>query len=138
MVSQESGIEIVNQPRDGDWKQDRGYEIMADALAAYPRIDLVYAHNDPMAYGAYLAAKEAGREKDIIFLGVDGIPAEGVKWVNEGILTATFLYKPPGGEAIRQALRFLSGEVIPKQLTLPTLTIDRSNASEILRANGLL
>lgn len=138
IVSQEPGIEIINQPSDGDWKQDRGYEIMADALVAHPQINLVYAHNDPMAYGAYLAAKEVGREKGIIFLGVDGIPAEGVKWVNEGILNATFLYKTPGSEAIQQALRFLRGEAVAKSVTLPTLTIDRSNAGEILRANGLL
>lgn len=138
IVSQEPGIEIINQPSDGDWKQDRGYEIMADTLADHPQIDLVYAHNDPMAYGAYLAAKEVGRDKNISFLGVDGIPAEGVKWVSEGVLTATFLYKTPGSEAIRQALRFLRGEPVARRVTLPTLTIDRSNAGEILRANGLL
>jgi len=138
VVSQEPGIEIVNPPGDGDWKQDRGYDIMVEALKAYPHIDLVYAHNDPMAHGAYLATKDAGREKGIAFLGVDGIPAEGVKWVNDGILTATFLYKTPGDEGIRQALRFLGGENVPKRLTLPTLVIDRANAAEILRANGLL
>ena len=58
--------------------------------------------------------------------------------MNEGVLTATFLYKTPGDEGIRQALRFLRGEDISKRLTLPTLTIDRANAAEILRANGLL
>ncbi len=138
IVSREPGIQIVNQPRDGDWKQDRGYEIMAEALEKQPTIDLVYAHNDPMAYGAYQAAKDAGREKGIAFLGIDGIPAEGVKWINDGVLTATFLYKTPGDEGIRQALRFLQGENVPKRLILPTLTIDRTNAAEILRANDLL
>lgn len=138
IIRQEPGVQIVNSPQDGDWKQDRGYEIMVDVLEKQPSIDLVYAHNDPMAYGAYLAAKEAGREKGVFFLGVDGIPSEGVKWVNDGILTATFLYKAPGDEAIRQALRFLRGEAIAKRVTLPTLTIDRNNAAEILRANGLL
>lgn len=138
IVDREPGIEIVNQPRDGDWKQDQGYEIMVAALQSHPSIDLVYAHNDPMAYGAYLAAKDTGREKDIFFLGVDGIPAEGVKWVSDGVLTATFLYKTPGDEGIRQALRFLQGKEVPKRLTLPTLTIDHANAAEILRANGSL
>lgn len=71
-------------------------------------------------------------------MGIDGIPAEGVKWINDGVLTATFLYKTPGDEGIRQALRFLQGENVPKRLTLPTLTIDRTNAAEILRANDLL
>lgn len=137
VVSGEPGIEIVNPPQDGDWKQDLGYEIMAMALERHPQIDLVYAHNDPMAYGAYLAAKDLQREQGIAFLGIDGIPAEGVRWVNDGVLTATFLYKTPGEEAIRQALRYLRGEATPKRVTLPTMTIDRSNASAILREHGL-
>ena len=109
---------------------------MADALDAYPQIDLVYAHNDPMAYGAYLAARDVDRAEDMAFLGIDGIPAEGVKWVQEGVLDATFLYQTPGAEGIRQALRFLNGTPVEKRLTLPTLTIDQTNAAEILSRHG--
>ena len=137
IVAREPGITIINPPQDGDWKQDLGYGIMAEALDTWARIDLVYAHNDPMAYGAYLAARDVGRETEIAFLGIDGIPAEGVKWVLEGILDATFLYKTPGDEGIRQALRFLNGEPVAKRLTLPTLTIDKSNAAELLLRHGV-
>ena len=137
IVGREANIEILNPPQDGDWKQDMGYEIMVKALEEYPEIDLVYAHNDPMAYGAYLAATDVQREQAIAFLGIDGIPAEGVRWVRDGILTATFLYKPPGEEAIRQALRYLRGESTPKRVTLPTMTIDHSNATAILERHGL-
>lgn len=135
IIAQEPGIRVINPVRDGDWKQDLAYGIMADALDRYRRIDLVYAHNDPMAYGAYLASRDVGREADISFLGIDGIPEEGVRWVVEGILDATFLYKTPGDEGIRQALRFLKGEPVPKRLVLPTMTIDRSNAAQILSAH---
>ena len=69
---------------------------MTTALRNNEKIDLVYGHNDPMAYGAYLAAKDAGREKDIKFIGIDALPDEGVTWVNKGELTATFLYATPG------------------------------------------
>jgi ribose transport system substrate-binding protein len=136
VVSREPGIKVVNGPEDGDWKQHLGYDIMAKQLKTNPRIDLVYAHNDPMAYGAYLAASDVNREKEMAFLGIDGIPGEGVKWVQEGALTATFLYMTPGAEGLRQALRLLKGEAIEKRVTLPTMTIDRSNASEILQAHG--
>jgi len=137
IIAAEPGIKIVNPPQDADWKQDLAYGIMAEALDTHTRIDLVYAHNDPMAYGAYLAARDAGRETSIKFLGIDGIPAEGVKWVNEGILDATFLYKTPGDEGIRQALRFLGGEPVEKRVILPTLTIDADNAAEILERHGI-
>jgi len=140
IVAKEPGIKILNKPEesDGDWKHDKAYDIMADALDEFSEIDVVYAHNDPMAYGAYIAAKDAGREKKTAFLGIDGIPEEGIKWVHEGILSATFLYKTPGDEGIRQAIKLLRGESVPKRVTLPTMTIDKNNAESLLKAHGLV
>ncbi|MBF0229783.1 MAG: substrate-binding domain-containing protein [Desulfamplus sp.] len=137
-IRQEKGIKNLIPPKDGDWKQDLAYDIMADALEKFDKIDLVYAHNDPMAYGAFLAAKDMGREKEIMFLGIDAIPAEGIKWVNQGNLTATFLYMTPGAEGIRQAMKLLKGEKIAPNVVLPTMVIDSTNAAEILKKNGLL
>ena len=91
-----------------------------------------------MAYGAYLAAKDAGREKDIKFIGIDALPDEGVMWVNNGELSATFLYATPGAEGLRQALKFLAGEKVEKKVVLGTETITKENADEILKANGLI
>ncbi len=137
-TSQEPGIKSLIPPIDADWKQDIAYSIMADTLDKFDKIDLVYAHNDPMAYGAFLAAKDMGREEEIMFLGIDAIPAEGVKWVYDGALTATFLYMTPGAEGIRQALKLLKGEDIPPDVVLPTMVIDSTNAPEILKNNGLI
>ena len=137
LVDKEKGIKLVNEKIDCDWKQNKAYDLMANLLKANEKIDLVYGHNDPMAYGAYLAAKDAGREKDIKFLGVDAIPNEGVQWVNKGQLTATFLYATPGAEGIRQALKIVKGEKVPKTITLPTATVDKTNALQILKENGL-
>ncbi|WP_201095046.1 extracellular solute-binding protein [Thiocystis minor] len=130
IVAGEPGIEVIEPLRNGDWKQDLGYEVMVGVLAEHARIDLVYAHNDPMAFGAYLAARDAGREREIQFLGIDGMPDEGARWVADGVLVATFLYQTPGAEAIRQALRFLGGEAVEKRLILPTQTIDQDNVAE--------
>ena len=91
-----------------------------------------------MAYGAYLAAKDAGREKEIRFIGIDALPDEGVRWVNNGELAATFLYATPGAEGLRQAVRHLKGEKVEKTIILPTMTVTRENAAEILKANGLI
>ncbi|HEY1765361.1 MAG TPA: hypothetical protein VGF85_10590, partial [Opitutaceae bacterium] len=43
---------------------------------------------------AYLAAREKGREKEMIFVGVDGLSGEagGIEKVRQGILAATFVY----------------------------------------------
>jgi ribose transport system substrate-binding protein len=137
-TGKEPGIKSLLEKIDTDWKQARGYEIMATTLKAHDDVNLVYGHNDPVAYGAYLAAKDAGREKDIKFLGIDGIPDEGVMWVNQGQLTATFLYATPGAEGVRQGLKLMAGEQIQKKIILPTMTIDKSNAGQILKDNGLI
>ena len=137
VVAKEPGIKSLLAAIDTEWKSAKGYEIMATALKTYEKIDLVYAHNDPLAYNAYLAAKDAGREKQIKFLGIDGIPNEGVAWVAKGELTATFLYATPGAEGVRQALKLVKGEKIEKKIVLPTMTIDAGNAAQILKDNGL-
>jgi ribose transport system substrate-binding protein len=138
-TDKEPGIKYLLNNQSGDWKQDQAYNIMTTALRNNEKIDLVYGHNDPMAYGAYLAAKDAGREKDIkFFIGIDGLPDEGVTWVYKGLLTATFLYATPGAEGLRQAVKLLNGEKIPPVITLPTMLITKDNASDILKKSGLL
>ena len=86
-------IKIVADPV-ADWIQAKAKDRMTEVLRAQPKIDVVYGHNDPMAVGAYLAAKELGREKEMIFIGVDGLSGEagGMKKVMDGVLAATFVY----------------------------------------------
>ncbi|MGE3873434.1 MAG: substrate-binding domain-containing protein [Parvibaculaceae bacterium] len=137
-TDKEAGIENLLDQQSGDWKQAAAYDIMATALRNHEKIDLVYGHNDPMAYGAYLAAKDAGREKEIKFLGIDALPNEGVTWVHNGELSATFLYPTPGAEGLRQAVKLLNGEKIEKKIVLPTMTVTKENADQIMKDNGLL
>ena len=103
---------------DTQWLEPRARSEMESALAVNPRIDLVYAHNDPAAHGAYLAAKAAGREKDILFIGIDGLPQEGQVYVRQGILEASFEYPTGGREAVENALKILHGDSVAKQVTL--------------------
>lgn len=133
----EPGIKYLLDQQSGDWKQDQAYNLMATALRNNEKIDLVYGHNDPMAYGAYLAAKDVGREKEIKFIGIDALPAEGITWVKNGELTATFLYATPGAEGLRQAIKHLKGEKVEKTITLPTERVTAENAEKILKEKGM-
>ena len=91
-----------------NWMQDEANERMTEALNAHPEgIDVVYGHNDPMAYGAYLAAKSKGREKDMVFVGVDGLDHEGAKYVKEGVLGASFVYPLCVDKALEVGLKML-------------------------------
>lgn len=136
IVDRETGIEVKGG-LDGDWKLNRGLTIMQDALKVIPTIDLVYAHNDPMAYGAWQAARQAGREEGIRFVGIDGIPKEGGLWVKQGKLAATFLYEPPGAEGLRQVLRILkTGSPDAKRITLKTRAITAETVDAYLAEMG--
>jgi len=101
-------IKIIADPV-ADWIQAKAKDRMTEVLRAQPRIDVVYGHNDPMAVGAYLAAKELNREKEMIFVGVDGLggPAGGIKKVMDGILAATFVYPLCVDKAVEIANRIL-------------------------------
>ncbi len=135
IVEQEPGITILGG-LDGDWKLDRGKAIAQDAFQVHKDIDIVYAHNDPMAYGAYQAARELGMHEHIKFLGIDGLPNEGCVWVKNGILTATFLYPTPGEAGLNVALDILEERkaVLPGEtITLPTSTITQENVDAFLK-----
>jgi fructose transport system substrate-binding protein len=65
-----------------------GRKAMENILQKADHIDLVYAINEPAAYGGYAALKAAGKEKGVTIVAVDG-GCQGVKWVKEGIIGAT-------------------------------------------------
>ncbi len=113
---------------DMQWLEPNARKEMDAALAAHQKIDLVYAHNDPGAHGAYLAAKAAGREREMKFIGIDALPHEGVRYVQEGLLDATFAYPTGGAEAIAWTVKILAGEKPPKSITLGTRRFTRESA----------
>jgi len=121
-----SDIKIIFSA-DMEWLEPNARREMESALSRFDKIDLVYAHNDPGAHGAYLAAKAAGREKDMKFVGIDALPQEGVGYVRQGIIDATFQYPTGGAEAIDTALKILHGEKVPKEIVLGTRLFDKGN-----------
>ncbi len=123
---QGSDIEILFEA-DMKWLEPEARKEMESALARFASIDLVYAHNDPGAHGAYLAARAAGREENIIFVGIDALPHEGQIYVQQGILEASFEYPTGGGEAIRNALDILNGNPVAREITLPSRVFTSNN-----------
>jgi ribose transport system substrate-binding protein len=115
---------------DMQWLEPNARQEMASALTTQKEIDLVYAHNDPGAHGAYLAAKEAGREKSMKFIGIDALPQEGVQYVKQGFLDATFAYPTGGAEAIDVALKLLKGEKAEKKIVLGTRLYTKDNVDK--------
>jgi fructose transport system substrate-binding protein len=86
-----------------------GRTAMENILQKADQIDLVYAINEPAAYGGYAALKAAGKEKGVTVVAVDG-GCQGVKWVKEGIIGATaqqypLLMASRGVEAVAEYIK---------------------------------
>jgi ribose transport system substrate-binding protein len=125
-------IEIV-ATQDGDWLRDKGQQQADAILKAHPDIQAIYSQNDPMAEGARIAAQNAGRP-DLPITGIDGLPIEsgGIKAVEAGRLSATFLYPTGGREAIDAAKQILiSCRPVPKTQTLGTQLVTQANAAQV-------
>lgn len=127
-------IKVVHEAV-ADWLQSKGRERMLEILRAQPEIDVVYGHNDPMAVGAYLAAQELGRQKEMIFVGVDGLggPAGGIKKVMDGVLAATFYYPLAVDKAMEIGNRMLrEPDFKPeKKYVLSSEIINKENAAKM-------
>ncbi|MBQ2688601.1 MAG: substrate-binding domain-containing protein, partial [Solobacterium sp.] len=100
----------------GNWKQENGQTICANALAQYgDDIEVVFCNNDAMALGAYAAIEAAGRTvgEDIYLLGVDAL-AECVEMVENGTMTGTVLNDHIGQShtAVDVAVKALNGEAL--------------------------
>jgi len=105
-------------------------------LRSQPKIDVVYGHNDPMAIGAYLAAKELNRDKEMLFVGVDGLggDAGGIKKVVDGVLGATFVYPLCVDKTVEIALKMFRDPAFKpeKEYSLPSTLVTPANAAGLL------
>ncbi len=118
-----------------DWLQSNARDRMVEILRAEPEIDIVYGHNDPMAVGAYLAARELQRDKQMEFIGVDGLggPSGGIKKVMDGVLTATFYYPLCVDKAVEIGDRMLREPNFQpeKRYILQPKLITKENAAQV-------
>ncbi len=137
-IKKNDKIEIVSV-NNADWLREKAITVAEEMLQTNDDIDLFLALNDPMAEGAYIAAKNAGREGDILFVGFDGLPTPdgGIRSVMDGRLSMTQVYPTGGAEAIESAYQLLvEGKELEKTLTLTSEIVVPDNAEELLTKYG--
>lgn len=130
------GIKVIADPV-ANWIQDEAKDRMTEVLQSEPQIDCVYGHNDPMAIGAYLAAKDKGREKEMFFVGVDGLngDAGGIKKVLDHVLAATFVYPLCVDKAVEIGNQILRDPNFKpdKEYVMPSAEVTPANAAELYK-----
>jgi ribose transport system substrate-binding protein len=119
------------------WLQSNAKDRMTEILRVQPAIDVVYGHNDPTAIGAYLAAQELKREKEMIFIGVDGLSGEagGIKKVIDGVLAATFTYPLCTDKAYEIGYKMISDATFKpdKQYEVKSQMVTIDNAKQLYK-----
>ena len=123
------GIQVVAS-EGGNWKEEGGIRAMKRILKKTQDFDYVFAHNDRLAWGAYVAAQQMGVKRNYKYTGVDGMATEGggLELVRDGIFEASYLYPTKGDEVIALAMKILKHQPYKRDNYMSTSIITKANA----------
>lgn len=124
------GLQVVAS-EGGNWKEEGGIQAMKRILKQTQDFDYVFAHNDRLAWGAYVAARQMRVKRNYKYTGVDGMATEGggLELVRDGIFEASYLYPTKGDEVIALAIKILKHQPYERDNYLSTSIITQANAA---------
>ena len=120
------------------WSYDDCKRIMREWLKAGNTADIVFCHSDLAAIGAREAAKEFGREREIRFIGIDGLPGEGIDAVQRGELSASYIYPTHGEEVVALALNILEGKKFQRVNMFKSFVVSPQNVGDVALSSNML
>jgi ribose transport system substrate-binding protein len=126
------GIKVVAD-QFCDYLREPAVKFVEDMLQRFGsgQIQAIYAHNDEMALGAVKAVEAAGRQKEIVIVGIDG-ENSAFQAVKDGKIAATFIYPFCAPEGIEYAYKIAIGEKVPDHVVLKSTRVDTSNIDKYL------
>ncbi|MBW4539426.1 MAG: ABC transporter substrate-binding protein [Myxacorys chilensis ATA2-1-KO14] len=126
-------IKILSKDQNAEGSRDGGLRVMSDLLTSFPKIDAVFAINDPSGVGAELAARQAKRS-DFFIVGVDGAPeAKSAIEDKSSLFVATAAQDPLGmtQKAVQVGNDILYGKPPANpDIQIPVKLITRDNVSQ--------
>nr|WP_225938791.1 ABC transporter substrate-binding protein [Kovacikia minuta] len=133
VFAKNSGIKVLSRDQNAEGSRDGGLRVMSDLLTSFPKIDAVFAINDPTGIGAELAAQQAKR-KEFFIVGVDGAPeAKDALQDQDSLFVATAAQDPfaMAAKAVEVGNDILNGKK-PAQSTIliPVKLVTRDNVSQ--------
>ena len=119
----------INRTIVANWEKYEAQDKIQELLDQNEDIDLIFAHSDYMALGAYYALM-ANSRKNVKIIGVDGLQGEegGIELVKRGILDGTFTCKTGGKEAVEYSIKILNKKQdIPKKILMECHKITKNS-----------
>ena len=119
--------------QDGDFVLSTAKRIMTNWITRFgSKIDMVYAHNDAMAVGAWQAMREAGFTKKVYIGTIDGWKT-AIQYVAKGDFSICVQSNPHFGPITFDTIdMYFAAKAIPLQITIQDHTYLRSNAASLL------
>ncbi len=121
VLSKYPDIKILSKNQNAEGSRDGGLRVMSDLLTTFPKIDAVFAINDPSGLGAELAANQAQR-KEFFIVGVDGAPEAITAIATKNSLYAATATQNPRGMA-QKAVQVGNDILNGKKPNNPTILI---------------
>jgi AraC-like DNA-binding protein len=91
--------------------------------------DVVFCHNDGMATGVYKAVVELGLEGKVQIIGIDGLPGEGIEYVQLGHQVGSYIYPTHGEKIVKLALDILTGQPYERENILNGMMVTPLNVN---------
>ncbi len=121
--------------QSADFSRVKAEEVMRSFLRSYPRIDVVFAESDAMAFGAIDAIREAGLRPgaDVSILSLDATK-EGLSLVAQGEIACNVETQPLYGPHLAELIALLEeGQSVSKISYLRESTLDSESVVKRLQ-----
>ena len=132
-IKQYPGITII-ATAPGNWKEHSGYRAMDSLLrGGVTQFNYVFAHNDRLALGAIKAMKAHNIGNHAQVCGIDAlnVPGGGIEQVQQGVLSASYIYPTKGDKLLELAMNILQGKPYSRHTKLQSALVTPENADVI-------
>lgn len=119
--------------QDGNFTLAGGKQVMQNFISKFGnKIDMVYSHNDDMAFGALQALKSAGITKHVYIGTIDG-QRRMIQDVAAGLVSICVQSDPRLGPLTFQTInKYIAGKKIPGWVVVRDHTYTRQNAAKLV------
>jgi len=134
VLSKNAGIKVLSNDQDGKGSREGGLTVAQGYLTRFPKIDAIFAINDPQAIGTDLAARQQKRS-GIVITAVDGAPdiEAALKDPNAAQIQASSSQDPffMARRAVQVGVALLNGQkpAVTVEL-LPSKLVTRDNVGQ--------